>query len=185
MANARKHAPVVRFAALFSGSPALLDWGCAHLEKQWGPIVERSEDFAFDMTDYYEATMGRELVKRLVAFHQLIDPGELVEAKLQTNAWEQQCPDEPAMRGVERPLNIDPGYVSEAKVVLATMKDRDHRLYLGRSVFGEVTLYYQLPGRWQASRWTYADYRSETAHAFFMAVRERLRGDLRAFASND
>jgi hypothetical protein len=51
-----------------------------------------------------------------------------------------------------RPLNLDPGYLTEAKLVLATTKDRNHRLYLDRGIFAEVTLCYQRGGSgWRAS----------------------------------
>ncbi len=122
--------------------------------------------------------MGIGLKKRLVAFKQLIDPFELVESKLQSGRWEDEY--QSVFDGPEsRAVNIDPGYVSEAKVVLATMKDRDHRLYLGEGVFGEITLYFQLPGRWVPSRWTYPDYRDDDYHAFFHACRTELRNRMR------
>ena len=56
-----------------------------------------------------------------------------------------------------------------------TTKDRDHRLYLGDGIYGEVTLFYQLPGRWVSSRWTYPDYKLEEFHRFFFTCRDYLR----------
>ena len=78
----------------------------------------------------------------------------------------------------ERPLNIDPGYLTEAKVVLMTTKDRDHRLYVGKGIYAEVTLFFQLPGKWMSSRWTYPDYKCEAWHEFFFACRDYLRQHL-------
>jgi len=34
-------------------------------------------------------------------------------------------------------VNIDPGYISLGKLVLASTKDHAHRLYLGEGVYGE------------------------------------------------
>ena len=58
--------------------------------------------------------------------------------------------------------------------MLATTKDRDHRVFLRDGVFAEVTLFYQ-GNRWQGSRWTYPDYRREDFHAFFDQCRNYLR----------
>jgi hypothetical protein len=65
--------------------------------------------------------------------------------------------------------------LTEAKLVLATTKDRDHRLYLGRGIFAEVTLYYQRTAGWQTREWTYPDYRSAAYQAFFQQCRDYLR----------
>ncbi len=177
MAKAKLHRPVLRFAAVFSREVAALDWACAEAAGKWGDILRTSPDLEFEMTRYYERSMGCGLKKRLVAFRQLIDPGDLVDSKHQSNQWEAAC--QSRYPGpCQRTLNMDPGYLSEAKVVLATMKDRDHRLYLGDGVYGEVTLYYQLPGRWLASRWTYPDFQRAEYHDFFLACREYLRNCL-------
>ena len=109
--------------------------------------------------------MGADLRKCFFAFERLIDPADLVDVKHQTNAWEgeyQQQSDWPE----ERPLNLDPGYLTEAKLVLATTKDRDHRLYLDRGIFAEGTLFFH-HGKWETRPWTYPDYQREDYHAFF------------------
>ena len=179
MARAKLHRPVVRFAALFGADTQILDQAVGQATGLWGELVLQTGDLDFDMTRYYERTMGRGLKKRLIAFRDLIDPIELVASKRQSNQWEQSF-QERNPGGPERVLNLDPGYVTEAKVVLATMKDRDHRLYLGDGVYGEVTLYYQLPGKWEASRWTYPDYRCPEYHDFFTGCRDYLRTCLQA-----
>jgi hypothetical protein len=74
-----------------------------------------------------------------------------------------------------RPLNLDPGYLTEAKLVLASTKDRDHRVYLDRGIYAEVTLHYQRGRGWQPRPWTYPDYRSEPYLQFFTRCRQYLR----------
>ncbi|MEW6358916.1 MAG: DUF4416 family protein [Planctomycetota bacterium] len=73
--------------------------------------------------------------------------------------------------GAIRPINLDPGYLTLSKVVLATAKDYSHRLYLGRGIYAEVTLHYQ-KGEFVAWPWTYPDYKTEGYHAFFRKLRE-------------
>ncbi len=173
----RTHLPSLRFAAVFSQEPSAIDWACERAAQSWGPILRQSLDFDFNMTDYYTSSMGGGLKKRLIAFQSLVDPEELVASKHQAIHWEQKYRDgQPP--GVPRPLNIDPGYLTEAKVVLMTTKDRDHRLYVGKGIYAEVTLFYQLPGKWVASRWTYPDYRMPEYHDFFSACRLDLRAGL-------
>ena len=123
--------------------------------------------------------MGAGLKKVLLAYERLIDPKRLVDLKHQTNDWEdeyQRIADHPEAR----PLNLDPGYVTHAKLVLATTKDRDHRIYLGRGIFAEVTLHFQRGRGWIPREWTYADYRSEGYHDFLTRCRAYLRGRNRA-----
>ena len=86
----------------------------------------------------------------------LIDPATLPRIKLASNALEAELAQDGRHKFV-RPINIDPGYVTEAKLVLATTKDRDHRIYLGEGIYGEVTLFYQ-QHRWNASRWKDRNY---------------------------
>lgn len=72
-----------------------------------------------------------------------------------------------------RPLNLDPGYLTPAKLVLASTKDHAHRIYLRDGIFAEVTLVYR-KGKWQPLEWTYPDYRRDDYQQFFTRCRERL-----------
>ena len=113
--------------AAFSRYPAALDWAKQTAEEAWGRVALVSEPFDHRETNYYEATMGPDLKKMFFAFETLIDPEQLVKFKLTSNQWEldyQKIGQHPE----PRPLNLDPGYVTEAKLILATTKDRDHRI---------------------------------------------------------
>jgi hypothetical protein len=68
-------------------------------------------------------------------------------------------------------LNLDPGYLTAAKLVLASTKDHAHRLYLGQGIYGEVTLSYR-QGHWQHREWTYPDYRRADFQDFFLRLRD-------------
>lgn len=166
--------PVLLVLSAFSRHEAALDWAQVRAEQHWGPVALASERFAFVDTDYYEATMGAGISKQFFAFERLVDPGELPAIKRLTNAWEDEFATE---GGCEepRPLNLDPGYLTLAKLVLASTKDHAHRIYLADGIFAEVTLFYK-HRVWQAREWTFPDYRRAEYHAFFSRCREWLKG---------
>jgi hypothetical protein len=140
-------------------------------------VALASERFDFVETDYYQATMGDGLKKQFWAFERLVDPGDLPERKRTTNEWETLYAE--SHRGEEpRPLNLDPGYITLGKLVLASTKDHCHRLYLGDGIYGEATLHYR-DRAWRSSDWTYPDYRREDFQAFFSRCRQWLKLRLR------
>jgi hypothetical protein len=164
------HPPVLLILALTSRYEEALSWAADRGTQVWGTISDRSEAFDFTETDYYRATMGGDLRKQFLAFEQPIDPARLPEIKLLSGDWEEEY----ARLGRHpepRPLNLDPGYLTAAKLVLASTKDHSHRLYLNRGIFAEVTLYFR-QGRWQHREWTYPDYRRADFQAFFLRVRD-------------
>ena len=167
---------VLLLLAAFSRQREALDWARQRAEAVWGPLGLASERFVFDATDYYEPAMGAGLEKCFFAFQRLIDPGTLAELKHATNAWEREYA-ESAAHAEPRPLNLDPGYITPAKLVLASTKDHAHRLYLRDGIYAEVTLSFR-DGRWQPHGWTYPDYRREDYHKFFDECRRHLRSSL-------
>ena len=173
MAEPQRHPPVLLILAAFSRYPEALDWAWQHAESAWGRIVLESPRFEHRETTYYDATMGADLLKTFFAFESLVDPTELVAQKLTSNQWERDY-QQLARHPEPRPLNLDPGYLTEAKLVLATTKDRDHRLYLDHGIYAEVTLHYQR-GAWQPRPWTYPDYQRLDYHQFFTQCRDYLR----------
>ena len=109
-----------------------------------------------------------DLKKQFLAFERLIDPAELAAIKRQTNEWEAEY----AALGRHpepRPLNLDPGYITAAKLVLASTKDHAHRIYLQDGIYAEVTLAYR-HRRWQPLEWTYPDYRRDDYQRVLYAV---------------
>jgi hypothetical protein len=148
------------------------------LEASYGRIDLETDWLPFDATRYYEREMGPQLQRLFWSFEPLIAPETLVDIKRDTNALEQAyaMSDGPGWR---RRANLDPGYVDLAKLVLATTKDRQHRLYLGRGIYAEVTLRFT-GGRFVPWDWTYPDYRTAEYLVFFNAVRRRYRQQLTA-----
>jgi hypothetical protein len=174
MGTAESHYPVLLVLAAFSRHGDALQWARDRSAEQFGELAFSSDIFPFEYTDYYREEMGPGLKKVFFAFEDLVDPACLADVKLQTNRWEAEYR-ESTHWPESRPLNLDPGYVTQAKLVLATTKDRDHRIYLSGGIYAEVTLYYQRGRGWNARPWTYADYRSEPYHQFFTRCRNYLR----------
>ena len=173
MGEIKPHPKVLLLLAVCSRYDQGFQWARQIAEQAWGPIALESIEFSFDQTDYYLASMGPGLRKQFLVFDRLRDPAELVAIKHQTNASEQayqQNQEHPELR----PLNLDPGYLTEAKLVLVTTKDRDHRLYLDQGIYAETTLCYSHRS-WQTRPWTYPDYQSSEYHDFFSQCRVLLR----------
>jgi hypothetical protein len=182
MARPRPAGPVKLFAGLLSGDPDLLRRARQLLARRFGPVDIESELWPFDQTDYYREEMGPDLKRRFLSFENLIRPDRLPDLKLETNGLELEIADQCLLPDTSRPVNIDPGYLDLTKLVLATTKDRGHRIYLGRGIYAEVTLQY-VQGGWQTLPWTYPDYTRPEYHAFFAQMRQRFRQQQRDMAS--
>jgi hypothetical protein len=174
-----EHKPVILITAITSRYSEAFEWAIEKSQCLWGPIVLTSQRFDFTETGFYQSTMGDDLKKQFLAFETPFDPAQIADTKIQSNRWESQLAQETEL-AVERPVNIDPGYLSEAKLVLATTKDRDHRIYLRDGIFAEVTLFYRR-NRWTASRWTYPDYQRPDFQEFFSQCRQYLRTKIQEY----
>jgi hypothetical protein len=172
MGDIHPPAPVLFILAVSSRHIAALEWARERCAERHGRVLLSSEPFDFTETDYYTATMGAGLKKQFLAFEALIDSGDLASIKRETN----DCEAEYAALGRHlepRPLNLDPGYLTPAKLVLASTKDHAHRIYLREGIFAEVTLVFR-HRRWQPLEWTYPDYRRDDYQQFFTQCREWL-----------
>ncbi len=184
MGKPRPAAHVKLFVGLLCGDVDLLRRTRQLLVRRYGPVDLESEIWPFDQTDYYAAECGPDLKRWFLSFERPIRPDMLAEIKHETNAVEAELADACLDPLIPRPVNIDPGYVDLGKLVLATTKDRAHRICLGMGIYAEVTLYFS-QGVWQMWPWTYPDYRKPEYHAFFTRVRERLRAQRHAPADPD
>jgi hypothetical protein len=173
MGDTQSPLPVLPIMATFSRYPDALAWGRERAVERFGPIAMQSEPFEFAETAYYESTMGPGLRKQFWAFERLADPAELAAWKTQTNQWEAEYA-ALAAHEESRPLNLDPGYITAAKLVLASTKDHAHRIYLTQGIYAEITLFYR-HRRWEAHEWTFPDYRRADYQEFFSRCREHFR----------
>lgn len=172
MAEIKSTPPTLLLAAIFSSQRPAIDWAIKQISDQWGAIVLVSRQFEHSETGYYSRQMGQPLLKQFVVVDRLWDPANLADCKVQSNRWEQQLK-ETEIYTQTRPVNIDPGYVMLSKLVLASTKDRAHRIYLKDGIYAEECLYYV--AGWQSRPWTYPDYQRADYHQFFDQARERLK----------
>lgn len=172
MGTVRQPDPVKLIMGLLSRNQELLAQAADRLSREFGPIDEESEPVPFTHTAYYARELGEHPWRQFLTFARLIDPGDLAAIKIRTNEIEQEY----ALAG-QRPINIDPGYISLTKLVLATTKNYWHRIYIGQGIYAEATLPFR-NGAFQPQEWTYPDYRTPEHLAFFSRVREAYRRQL-------
>lgn len=166
MGQIKEPKPVKLISSLFTADLELLGVARDRLSETFGRTDYESDLLPFDHTSYYTAEFGEGLMRQIVAFAELVDPGRLAQIKRLTNDLEMSW-----ARGEKRRINLDPGYVSLAKLVLATTKNHGHRIYLGQGIYAEVTLCYR-KGTFCPWEWTYPDYASPP----YIAIFNHLRG---------
>ena len=180
MGAIRQFNPVKLFVGVLVSHTKLIPGVEQRLLDLYGPIDHRSDIIPFDFTDYYEAEMGDIIDRVFFSFERLIEADQLPEIKRQTNQLEDELA--PLLKtpntNVKRPVNLDPGYIEQAKVILASTKNFYHRIYLGGGIFGEVTMHFK-NNTYQFFPWTYPDYQSKDYQDFFLRVRQIYRAQLR------
>jgi len=166
MGEVKKHLPVKLIIGFIFKEERSLNAAEIFLEKRFGKIDFESKILPFIHTDYYEKEFGRDLKRKFISFKKLIHPERLAKIKIITNAIEKKL----ASDGRRR-LNIDPGYIDKAKLILASTKDYRHRIYLQKGMYAEITLFYQ--GRtFNSWEWTYPDYKTPEYIAILNQIRE-------------
>lgn len=144
------------------------------LVRRFGPLDLTSSVMPFCHTRYYEREFGTDLKRQFVSFQRLIWPHQLAAIKRATMTIERTL----SCAG-RRQVNIDPGYLDLAKLVLASTKDYAHRIYLGQGIYAEITLFYRA-GSFRAGEWTYADYCTEAYRQIFGRIRTLYAAQLKA-----
>ena len=177
MAAIRQFNSVKLFIGVLVSNAKLISEVEKRLVAVYGPIDHRSPVIPFDFTNYYEAEMGDVIDRIIFSFERLIEADQLPEIKSQTNRFEEDVA--PLYQQVKRPVNLDPGYIEQAKVILASTKNFYHRMYLGNGIFGEVTMHFK-NNTYQFFPWTYPDYQSKEYQEFFLKMRHIYRTQLRS-----
>ncbi len=159
--------------AIYS-NPQILTMAVREMEKKLGRVEMESEEFDFNHTEYYHEEMGDNLKRKFFALEKPVDRDQLVEIKHFTNKIEARY-GEKVGDFVFRRVNLDPGLLTLANLVLASTKDFAHRIYLSEGIYAEITLIYEKKEFW-ALPWTYPDYTLTGALEFFQKIRGSMKG---------
>ena len=123
-------------------------------------------------TNYYEE-IAPELDRVFVSYPGLYKMSDLPSWKLESCAMERE-----SGGGAGRRVNIDPGTIDGARLLLASTKGQAHRVYLRDGIFCEVTLC-RRKGRWESFFYTFPDFKSGAYDAWLELVREDWKREVR------
>lgn len=168
MGKPEKPFPVKLVTGIISSSQELFEKCEKPLVRHFGEIDYKSKSMDFNFTNYYSEDMGSGLFRRFLSFKNLVDPSRLAAVKILANTLESRLAR--SSKQAKRPINIDPGYITDAKLVLASTKDYSHRIYIGKNIYAEITLFYQ-KNTFHPNNWTYPDYRTDEYISIFNDIR--------------
>ncbi len=173
----KKPLPVKLIIGILAADTYCLQAAIDELKIEFGTLDLQSDVWSFTQTDYYRDELGTEPLRQFVTVDKLIDPGDLAKIKHKTNRIEQKLAKDLGL-ALPRPINLDPGIIELSKLVLASTKNFSHRIYIGESIYAELTLMYN-KGGWQSFEYTFPDYKQGRYFVFFNIVRNRLLEQLR------
>lgn len=136
---------------------------------KFGNFDFETDEFSFteEFSSYYDDEIGGEAKRKILSFERLVNPEDQADIKTFTNAIEAEF----SIDG-NRKVNLDPGFLSHGRLLLATTKKTGFRIPLKNGIYTELTLFFAR-GAWQKLPWTYRDYQSERVQAFLSRVRKR------------
>lgn len=130
---------------------------------EWGEPERISNKIPFTWTNYY-TNISPKLDRCFFSYPGLFRFSELPSWKNMTCRIEAQT-------GVSRRVNLDPGTIDGARLVLASTKGHAHRIYLKENIFAEVTLC-RRKGHWESFFYTFPDFQSGIYDNWLESVRE-------------
>lgn len=169
MGKVKDPEPALLFIGTLYSDPGIFIHSQEILDSNFGDILFISSSIPWDYSLYYKNEMGRPLFRQFIFFKNLIDPVTIADIKLKTNEIEEEF----SSYGKRR-INLDPGYLTLSKIVLASTKNYAHRIYLGKGIYAEVTLIYK-DGTFKPHLFTYRDYQDRTCVDMFINIRGILK----------
>lgn len=165
---------VKKIAALLvpRGDEETLRRTLAMLAGKWGEPQRVGARVPFVWTNYYEE-IAPELDRVFVSYPGLYKMSDLPGWKLESCAMERE-----SGNGAGRRVNIDPGTIDGARLLLASTKGQAHRVYLKDGIFCEVTLC-RRKGHWESFFYTFPDFKSGAYDAWLELVREDWKREVR------
>ncbi|OQX90265.1 MAG: hypothetical protein B6D57_04055 [Candidatus Coatesbacteria bacterium 4484_99] len=155
----------LRFIAVVFSKSINIDKCIEIVIENIGETVVCSKPYDFNRyTSYYTDEMGEGLTKIMMLIKGYFNPHHLANLKKETMSIENHY-----RVGGARKLNIDPGYITPSKLVLATHKDYAGAIALLEGINAIVELIYH-GGTYRELLWTYRDYSDNIP--FFNDVRK-------------
>lgn len=147
------------------------------LERSFWPIDFKGPAHPFTGTQYYEGEFGDCLMRRVISFRALIDPGKLGELKNAANTVEFKF----ANNG-KRLYNLDMGYMDTHKLVLASFKPGPHKVAMGRGIYADMLLQYS-KGAYTSYPWAFKDFKEGVYNRDLLTIREKYKVALKRNSS--
>lgn len=166
MGKIAPHKPVKLISGFIFKDIQVFNKAKLHLSRRFGKIDFESQIIPFNLTDYYREELGEGLSRVFISFNKLIHLKQIAGIKILTNNIERKL----SSKG-KRLVNVDPGYLDLAKLVLVSTKDYVHRIYLDKGIYAETTLFYQGKS-FQSWQWSYPDFRASEQINIFNKIRE-------------
>ncbi len=159
----------VLFVGCLFSSQEIYDAALSVLKKDYGNILLETPSLPWTHSDYYAKEIGKPLDRKFIFFDTVIDTSVLPDAKLKIMDIEKDF-----SKDGKRQINLDPGYLSLAKVVLASRKNYSHRIRVGKLVFAELELIFK-ERAFHPLPHTYTDYKDRGNIKIFMNARDLLK----------
>lgn len=153
---------VILFTGIIFNDRKILDEVKKILEKEFSGIDIESDIMDFNFTSYYFSEMGSPLFRQFVSFRTPVNPEQLPEIKKFSNSIERRF----SIDG-KRKINLDPGYISDANVIIATTKNHYHRVPLSDGIYAHIEYVFK-EKKIQYLQWTYPDFKTEKYKNFFL-----------------
>ncbi len=145
------------------GDPKIYERARLLLAGSWGEPERVSARMPFVWTNYYE-DISPELDRIFFSYPGLYPMSKLPDWKIESCRLERKT-------GERRRVNLDPGTIDGARLLLASTKGQAHRVYLRDGIFCEVTLC-RRKGRWENFFYTFPDFKSGLYDSWLELVRE-------------
>ena len=155
-------------SVIYSSLDALAD-ALQALERRFGRVQYETMEIECAVAKTYLEEMGDNLMRRFFSFERLISRAALPEVKAQCAKIEAQYSDQ-VDDFLFRTVNIDPGVLCEANLVIAGYRDLKHRVYLRDEVYAETCLIYNRD-HWARLPWTSPEFYDDEAVDFFDRTR--------------
>jgi len=173
--------PAKLIISMITSDKCLFDLYKEELIKKFGEVDIESNAQPFDFTDYYEEEFGKNLMQKLFSLSSLIGMDELAEIKIITNSIENNFKNENIKNNLTHPkrkINLDPGYITLDKYILASTKNGPSRIYLNQGIYAEITLRF-INKSFVTCEYTYPNYKTNEYIIFLNSVRQKYKVQLR------